>query len=281
MKGKHIKFLRERAKISQAEMAKILEISLRTLAKWESDLNNIIPHVYIKAYQTSFENLILSPTLRTCTEKIFEEIPSEFIGIWLLRYSVFPIQFASEDLETYHCHANFWEVILHENTCRYQCLCKSEDEKNKCYWRFLCDGKSHYNNIRLQVNLKQDSQTTYPLHSGETINLTEDEIINFPHKRFPGRGNLFYHDQLCHSLLHVPYHIPNETGPRPVALLSLENKLERDQNGTWKVKTFSKGTKGSAFTKENELIAKNLIKRIYEEELKDILEAFDYLPSSI
>ena len=280
MKGKYIKLLREHAHMSQAEMAQILEISARTLAKWESDEDNVIPQVYIKAYRISFENLVLSPLLRGCTEKVFAQIPSEFIGIWLVRYSLFPIQYAPLKYGEPPSQPSFWEVILHENTSRYQCLCKSEEEKNKCYWKVLCNGESFFHNDRIHKNMNQISQTTYPLHSGVTINLTGDEIVQSPYKRFPGRTNLSYHDQLCHSLLHVPYHIPYVTGPQPVALLSLENRLTRkDDNNQWTVKAFPEGTAGSAFSKDDEHIAKELIKSIYEEELKDIIKAFDYLPS--
>ncbi|MGA1867339.1 MAG: helix-turn-helix domain-containing protein [bacterium] len=280
MKGKHIKFLRERAHISQAEMAQILVVSARTLAKWESNEENMIPLVYTKAYRSCFENLILTPILRSCTHTVFQKIPSEFIGIWLVRHSLFTMQYAPIKFEESLHSTSFWEVILHENTSRYQCLCNSEEEKKKCYWRSFCNGNFFFHNDKTQKNLTQVSQTTYPLHSGKTINLTEDEIVKSPYKRFPGRSNISYHDQICHSLLHVPFHLPHITGPQPVALLSLENRLEKYDNDLWRVKTFPRGTIGAAFTEEDEHTAKDLIRNIYEQEFKEIIEAFDYLLSS-
>lgn len=281
MKGKHIKLLREHTHISQAEMAQILEVSSRTIAKWESDEYNMIPRVYTEACRIGFENLVLSPLLRECTSKIFKKIPSEFIGIWLVRYSLFPLQYSQEKIKGSPNQRNFLEVILHENTSRYQCLCNSKDEKNKCYWKDFCNGNYFFNNDRIHKNMNQISQTIYPLQSGLTINLTEDDVVKSPYKRFPGRTNLSYHDKQCHSLLHVPYHLPGATGPQPIALVSLENKLIKDDNGQWIVKTFSEGVTESAFTKEDEEIAKDLIKIIYKETLQDIIEAFDYIiPSS-
>ncbi len=289
MKGEHLKFLRECADISQSGMAKILGVSLRTIAKWESDGDSTIAPGYIKICQTSLENLILAPILRRGTEKIFEKIPSEFVGIWLVQHSLVPRQYAQDEMST--SRTSSLEVIRLENTARYHCLCQTADEKNSCYRKAYCDEERSYYNDRIHENMtKKTSLITYPLRSGETLNLAGDDIANSPHKFHAGRANPYYHDQLCHSLLHVPYLIPNVTGPQPVALLSLDNKLEKDEDGHWRVISFPEGTTGrTAFTKEDEKTAKDLIKKMYEEEefkinkrkvkLKDVLEAFDYLPS--
>ena len=280
MTGKQLKDLREKGELTQLDMAKILGISPRTLAKWESEGDNIFP-VYVNAFRTILENLILAPILKKSVEGVFKEIPSEFVGIWLVRYSLFPIQYVEGELGKMSSHASYWEVILHENTARYQCLCDTNAELDGCYWKFYCNNEDHcYHNDRIHKTMGQKSQTTYPLCSGETINLAGDDIVTSPYKRIAGRVNPLFHDQMCHSLLHVPYHIPGLTGPQPIALLSLENKLQRNGDDPWKVQEFPQGCSGKiAYADKDEQTAKNLLKKIFEEDLKDIIEALDYFPS--
>jgi DNA-binding XRE family transcriptional regulator len=287
MEGKHLKLLRERARMTQVEMARLLDVSLRTLAKWESEETSI-SQVYAKACRDSFENFILTPLLRACAEKIFCEIPSEGVSIWLVRHTLVPLQYSpvilhsqQETLPTSLApQQTFWEAILHENTFRYQCLCKTKSERDQCYRKGYCDKSRCYLNDRIHKSMtKYISQTIYPLYGGETLNLAGDDIAQARWKFSPRRFHTFYYDQLCHSLLHVPYHIPSITGPQPAALLSLENKLQKDEQKHWKVIPFPIGVSGvKAYTPEEEQKAKDLIKEIYENDLKEVMMAFDYLP---
>ncbi len=279
MKGKHIKLLRERARLSQAEMSNILNISLRTLAKWESDENTPISQAYTKVCRDSFENLILVPVLRMCAEKIFEVIQAEFVSIWLVRHSLAPIQYAHHDLLP--GGSSFWEVVLHENSCRYQCLCKTDEEYQRCFRKDYCDRtRSHLNERSVKNMGAKNSQTTYPLQSGEILNLAGDDIMRFSKKYYPDRVHYYYNDKTCHSVLKVPYHIPTTTGPQPAVLLTLDNKLQQDDNMQWRVIPFPSSTSGvKAFTQDDENRAKTLIKKLYEKELKELTEAFDYIPS--
>ncbi len=282
MQGKHIKMLRDHAALSQSDLAGMLNISSRTIAKWESEGDSPIIPLYVTAFRTLLENLVLAPVLRKCEEeKVFKKIPAELIAIWLVRYSLLPIQYPALEFGVPYSDTTFWEVILHENTARYQCLCVNTEVSNVCFWKLFCKEKRRYFNDRIHRNPHTDSLTTYPLRSGECIRLAGDDIDASSHKRVPGRVNHFYHDQLCHSLLHVPYHIPDVHGPQPVVLLSLENKLERDGNNQWHVIPCPEGASGEVFTKEDEETAKDLVKKIYENDLRDIIDAFDYLPSSV
>jgi DNA-binding XRE family transcriptional regulator len=280
VKGKHITILRERADYTQAKMAEVLSVSTRTIAKWESETDDLISPIYAAICQTSFENLILAPILRNCTMNIFHEVPTELVAIWLVRYSIFPIRYDIKYVYPFS-NTNFWELILHENTARYQCLCNREEKPIKCNWYAFCDGNQTLHNDRVHKNLQQTSLTTYPLQSGQILNLAGDDISNHPCKRIPKRNNPHYHDQLCHSLLHVPYHLPHVSGPRPVALFSLQNKLEKDEHGKWRVMAFPEGKGGAtAFTEDDERRVTNIVKTLYEKELKKIIDAFDYLPDS-
>ncbi len=94
MQGRHIRLLRERAKMSQAAMAEILQVTQRTIAKWESEGDTLISPVYANICRTAFENLLLVPLLKLAAQMVFEKLPAECIQIWLVRYSLFPIQYA-------------------------------------------------------------------------------------------------------------------------------------------------------------------------------------------
>lgn len=342
MKGKHIRLIRERAKMSQAAMAEILQVTQRTIAKWESEEESPLSPAYSAICRIAFENLLLAPLLKQATQQVFEKIPAECIKIWLVRYSLFPMQYADTTREISPVQRS-WEVVLHENTTRYQCLYKLPEEKRTCRWKEeFCESDHCYQNDRIHINMeKQLSLVTFPLRKGESLNLTGDAIAKHTYRGTRGlnRANALYHDQLCHSLLHVPYFIFGESAPQPVVLLFIDNKLEEDglkftdssfrelrheaisadlldslkslkdkivtkeelwhvieqQFGrefsnqdkhlilkhalkNWKVRTFPEGAMGEAFSQEDENVAKELIKDIYEEHLKEIVRAFDYLP---
>jgi len=75
-------------------------------------------------------------------------------------------------------------------------------------------------------SLSKESLTTYPLRTGEKLNLAGDAIIN--HKTKNNKSNRASHlfkDGICESLLHIPAFIPSPRGPQPILLLSLENKM--------------------------------------------------------
>ena len=231
MKGKHIRLIRERANMSQAAMADILQVTQRTIAKWESEEESSLSPAYSAICRIAFENLLLTPLLKQATQQVFEKIPAECIKIWLVRYSLFPMQYADTIGGTSPVQ-RFWEVVLHENTTRYQCLYKLSDEKHTCRWKQeFCESDHCYQNDRIHINMeKQLSLVTFPLRKGESLNLTGDAIARHTYRGTRGlnRANALYHDQLCHSLLHVPYFIFGESAPQPVALLFIDNKLEED-----------------------------------------------------
>jgi transcriptional regulator with XRE-family HTH domain len=342
MKGKHIRLIREHANISQAAMAEILQVTQRTIAKWESEEEISLSSAYSAICRIAFENLLLAPLLKHAAQQVFEKIPAECIKIWLVRHSLFPMQYA-DTIEESSSVQRFWEVVLHENTTRYQCLYKTSDEKYTCRWeQEFCESDHCYQNDRIHINMeKQLSLVTFPLRKGESLNLTGNAIATHTYRGTRGlnRANALYHDQLCHSLLHVPYFIFGGSAPQPVALLFIDNKLEEDglkftdvslqhlrhetisadllecladlqekivtqeelwhairqQPGRelshqdkqiivkhalkrWKVKTFPEGGVGEAFSQADKKMAKELIKEIYEGQLKEIVSAFDYLP---
>ena len=342
MKGKHIRLIRERANMSQAAMAEILQVTQRTIAKWESEEESLLSPAYSAICRIAFENLLLAPLLKQAAQQVFEKIPAECIKIWLVRHSLFPMQYADVSGEDSPAQ-RFWEVVLHENTTRYQCLYKLSEEKRTCRWKQeFCESDHCYQNDRIHINMeKQLSLITFPLRKGESLNLAGDAIAKHTYRGTRGlnRANALYHDQLCHSLLHVPYFIFGEAAPQPVALLFIDNKLEEDglrftessflglkrealpaeilktltslrgeivtqeelwrvlerqavrkpshqdkelilkyASKNWKVKTFSEDAVAEAFSQEDKKVAKELIREIYEEDLKEIVSAFDYLP---
>ena len=77
--------------------------------------------------------------------------------------------------------------------------------------------------------LAVESLTTYPLRTAELLNLRGDEITHHPAKRIKhSRASPLFHGERCESLLHVPAFKPSAAGPRPVLMLSLQNRLGKD-----------------------------------------------------
>ncbi|KAA0246899.1 MAG: XRE family transcriptional regulator [Candidatus Jettenia sp.] len=53
MLGKHIKFLREKAELSQAQMSELLRVSPRAIARFEAKGHAPVPRIHIIASCTS------------------------------------------------------------------------------------------------------------------------------------------------------------------------------------------------------------------------------------
>lgn len=245
MLGRHVKFFREQAQLTQAQMSELLKVSPRTIAKFEAEEHVTIPDVHANTCRNSFESLLLSPVLRRCTQTIFDAVPSEFIGIWLVCKSLHDVVSLSEDERLIRQSS---ELILHEYTARFQCL---TSVGTICAWKTgdTCDhvGQACFSrNDRVHKSMSQDSLTTEPLKAAKIVRLCGNKIDVHPFKRMPGRGNHYYNDHEGHSILHIPLFVRGHNFPQPVLLLSLENKLQEDQNGHWQVLKFPKDQLGEA-----------------------------------
>lgn len=254
MDGSGLKSLRIQVGMSQWDLSQCLGISARTLSKWEAQ-NGDIPRPYVLAVRERFEDMVLRSILCEASKQAFHGIPSEWICIWLVR-----------DL-----HA-----VLLKDVSRFQCLWPKE-RRGDCPWSRGChrDTESCWRGDLVAKPLGERSLTTYPLRSGEIVNLAGDAISQHDSKKMPGRPNHFLKDGMCESLLHVPYLIPTDAGPRPVALLSLENKLECTGEKQWRVIIAPPGVT-KVYTAEEEAQARELLKGLFTAELGELLAALDY-----
>lgn len=184
--------LRKRANLTQSQVALALGVSSRTISGWENNPEKELSRIEARAIRDLFTPPLIEPRLSEMTQKAFDAIPSELVAVWLMQQG---------------------EVILMPCGARHHDL-----QRNT---------KSEFISPTCIQPLVKESLTTYPLRTGETINLAGDAITEHPAKKYKGaRRHGHFSGGRCESLLHVPAFKPSATGPRPVLLLSLENKLD-------------------------------------------------------
>jgi transcriptional regulator with XRE-family HTH domain len=187
--------LRKLTQLSQAEIAVELGMSARTIANWEAaDPPRDFSRLETNGLRHFFLSRVLGQKLSDLCDEAFEAIPSELAAIWLVKEGeclLVPPAARFEDLET-HVRRQ-----LTTATCT--------------------------------APLMDTSLTTEPLRSGKLINEAGHHITQHKAKRYRRtREAPFFHGGRCESLLHMPAFIPSSRGPRPVLMLSLENKLDPD-----------------------------------------------------
>ena len=176
--------------LTQAEVAALFGVSTRTIAGWESASAKSFTNLETKTISQLFLPFLLEQKIKDMAEQAFDAIPSELVTIWLV------------DKE---------ECFTVPKTTRQA---------------FAPDG----NIPKTVCSLWEESLTTYPLRTGETLNLAGDAIIHHKAKKNKSnRASYLFQDGLCESLLHVPAFIPSSRGPQPILLLGLENKLMKQQ----------------------------------------------------
>jgi len=197
MDSREFKLLREKAGMTQADLAEAMGTTVRTISGWEvSDPPRGLSSVECQMLQRLFVPHIIEPSLVQMTDEVFSKIPSELIAIWLVHGM--------------DCVLLPRGVRIHDFETRQRSVVPSP----------YCVS-----------SLVQVSLTTYPLRTGETVNLAGESICEHPAKKYKNRAGHHFHWGMCESLLHVPTFIPSPRGPQPVLLLSLENKLKPDETG--------------------------------------------------
>lgn len=215
MNGIDLKKFRDFFSYSQSDIGNILSVTQRTVAAFEAEKEKRITPPYANLLRDAFDGSILPPIIRGVTNKIFAEMPCEFIGLWIGRQRN---SFPAEELI---------ELILHENSARFYC---NIDEQEKCQWfnNVLCTKQNHVcfcRNEYILKDLKQNNLTTWPCRNGKPIYLTGEAISNHPFKRIPGRYNHYYKYTRVESLCHIPLFEMGISSPKPILLLSMENRL--------------------------------------------------------
>lgn len=252
--------LRKRTRLSQAEIAVDLGLSARTIANWEAaDPPRQFSLLETNGLRHFFLPRVLEDVLGRLCEEAFDAIPSELAAIWLV-----------EDAE----------CLLLPAAARFQDL---ETRRRRQLTTATCTAP-----------LVDTSLTTEPLRSGKLINLGGYHITQHKAKRYRRtREAPFFRSGRCESLLHVPAFIPSSRGPRPVLMLSLENKLGPDGkvlclppgDGEWLneepyTAPFDPGDQRhenvTIYTRQDEEVAEALANRFCED-LQPDLELLDML----
>ena len=185
--------LRKKSRMTQAAVASALGVTSRTIYGWEcATPPRTLSRLEARAVRELFAPTVIAAQLVDMTERAFAEIPSELVAIWIVEHQ---------------------DCILFPAGIRYQDL-----GHNK---------RSDVVSPQCVSPLVVESLTTYPLRTGEIVNLAGDAILRHSAKKYKQtRAATHFQEGMCESLLHVPAFAPSARGPMPVLLLSLENKLD-------------------------------------------------------
>jgi DNA-binding XRE family transcriptional regulator len=190
--------LRSKAGMTQAAVADALGVTPRTICAWETaspprELTTMEAHAVRNLF---CRNLLEEPISRMC-EEAFQAIPSEMVAIWLVQEQ---------------------DCILLPAAARYHDVQMGT---------LSVSARRNMQSAQCVAPLVVESLTTYPLRSGETVNLAGDAILHHRAKKYKqSRASPIFQGGLCESLLHVPAFTESARGPTPVLLLSLENRLD-------------------------------------------------------
>ncbi|KPA10171.1 hypothetical protein MHK_009658 [Candidatus Magnetomorum sp. HK-1] len=209
MKAKDLDYLRKITSELNLESPKLetiadkLQVSLRTLNNWRK-ANTTIPNAYVLLLRSIFEPILINKIneeLRSITDQAYEIAPSQ---ICLVRIVV------DQNLE------------LKKDTIRYQELCPNKGKSKK----------GTYLNQNTLIPIDEESMTTYCLQTGRSLNLCGEDILK--HRSKNVKQLISSHrretNTICHSLVHIPWCLPSKKGGgKPVALLTLENKLDKEK----------------------------------------------------
>ncbi len=194
MYSQAIKIVREELKLTQAKVAQRLGVSSRTIALWEGVSGKNLSAADEAFIQQEFLEPLLGPMLARRCRIASQAIPSEIVGI------------------------RFVDALRN----------LSIRLPSAIYIRELSRPPALTEYSEIPLGLKP-SQTTYSLRSGQILNLAGEGIQDHPEKRFPTRYNNHCSLGITESLLRVPYLHPTDQGPRPILMLSFENKLKVDE----------------------------------------------------
>jgi DNA-binding XRE family transcriptional regulator len=234
MTGKQFAELRKMANLTQDETAKELGVKVRGISTWETSIKSLAL-IEARAIRALFLPLLLDGRLREICEQTFTAVPSEVTSVWLVQDR---------------------DCILMPSASRIQDFTRKE--------------RMDVPSPQCIASLYSESLTTYPLRSGEMVNLAGDSISHHKAKKYrEGRSGHQFRGGICESLLHVPMFIESAGGPQPVLLLSLENKLDEQQQ----VIVASAGVT-RLYTAEDEHLARCLAQQA-RDELRPVLELLD------
>ena len=179
--------LSERQVVTHAVLADALGCAPKTIANWEGmDPPKELSDLESRHVCEFFQPRLLEDSSKTMVEEAFRRIPSELVAIWLV--------------DGPNC------VVLPDTS----------------HVHYLKSGTRIAKTVSPRSII---SLTTYPLRSHKILNLAGSHISDHEKKKYPSRASYLFRDGMCESLLHVPAFSESAEGPKPVLLLSLENKF--------------------------------------------------------
>ncbi len=193
MRGNDIKLLREMSenKFSNREMAQMLGINERTLINWESSEDELSPP-YKNFLGQIFEDVIITTAQKTL-ERLFEVVPAEHMSLWF--------------------YLGHGKIVLFRNSARHHNVSPDKVEFRR------------FQNDEIIKDLEDTSLTTAPLAYAVTINDAGESICTNRYKSYTGTRYVHYlHNHTLESILKLPRFMK---GPKPLYLLSAENKLNK------------------------------------------------------
>ena len=196
MTGKEFAELRRKADMTQADIATALNLTARTISHWEANQDRVLSAIEEGAVYDVFRSKIIEGQVSEMCDVAFAAIPSEVVSIWVMERA---------------------ECVLLPGASRIHDLVRN----------------ARYNvpSIMCVSPLVIESLTTYPLRTGELLNLSGNKILDHPAKKYKkSRAAQHFAGGICESLLHMPAFTPSPHGPLPVLLLSFENKLDKQNH---------------------------------------------------
>ncbi len=190
MRGIDIKLLRERSKYSYSnrEMAQMLGITERTLINWESSEEDLSPP-YQNFLGQIFEDVVIVNAQETL-DRLFKIVPAEHMAFWF--------------------YLGHEKIVLFRNSARHL--------------NFTAQTRT-FQNDEVIKDLEDISLTTAPFTYAVTINDAGESICDNRYKSYKGTRYVHYlQNRTLESILKLPRFMK---GPKPLYLLSLENKLHK------------------------------------------------------
>lgn len=194
MRGSDIKLLREMSdnNFSNREMAQMLGINERTLINWENS-NDELTQPYQTFLGQVFEDVIIKKA-QEILDRLFKVVPSEYLALWF--------------------YLDHGKIVLFRNTARHHNVSKITRETKK------------FSNDEVLKDLDDISLTTASVAYATIINEAGEAICTNKYKAYKGTRYVHYlYEHRLESILKLPRF---KKGPKPLYLLSAENKLEKD-----------------------------------------------------
>lgn len=229
--------------VVKKDLSDKLDVNIKTFNSWTTEGKGKrdvkISRPMVAYLRRIVEPLLIRPRICTITSKLFALVPSECVAFWLV------------------CGT---EVILLKDSVRSQCV-----DQNKEYNQ----------NDEIHKTLNDGSMTIDAIQNAQIVNTTKSFIKNY------GDSNHLYVNYLtnseCHSVVKIPLIVGSKIGPRVVAVIELQNKL--DNNGSGKqsvIKENSRSSDVGIFSSDDIDRIRTEALQGYNNTLKELMASLDY-----